>query len=393
MVIQVRGRKSEVRSQRSEVRHQRPEIGGRKSEVRSRLCPCCNPAILPDCGLFSVLCFLLSVVLSSCAGPPAVDPILEARTAIESADAAMGDWKGSWKLEDESDLGPLVAQVIALGKEGYRAKSFSEFDARQEPIAVLDGKREGAVVRFEGQAELSDGGILEVQAVIEGGKFNGSFKGDEAGSFTLDRVIRVSPTLGAKPPAGAIVLFDGKNFKQWRHTNKEPGADSVQWKLLKDGAMEVKEGTGSIVTKKKFSDFKLHVEFRTPFMPDARGQGRGNSGVYLQERYEVQVLDSYGLEGEDNECGGIYKVGAPLVNMCAPPTQWQTYDITFYAPGADRKEAQVTVVHNGVTIHDNISLPKPTGGALDSDVTKPGGIYLQDHGNPVQYRNIWLVEL
>jgi len=343
--------------------------------------------------IITVVLTLLSVLLSSCAGPVVTDPVLEARTAIESADAAMGDWKGSWKLDDESDSGPLVAQVIALGKEGYRAKFFSEFDARQKPIGVLDGKREGAAVRFEGQAELSDGGTLEVQAAIEGGKLNGSFKGDEAGSFALDKVIRISPTLGAEPPAGAIVLFNGKNFKQWKHTDKKAGDDSVKWILLKDGAMEVKKGTGSILTTKKFTDFKLHVEFRTPFMPDARGQGRGNSGVYLQERYEVQVLDSYGLEGEDNECGGIYKVGAPLVNMCAPPTQWQTYDITFYAPGADRREAQATVVHNGVTIHDNISLPKPTGGALDSNVAEPGGIYLQDHGNPVQYRNIWLVEL
>jgi len=353
--------------------------------------------------IISVVLTLLSVLLSSCAGPVVTDPVLEARTAIESADAAMGDWEGSWKLEDESDSGPLAAQVIALGKEGYRAKFFSEFDTRQDPIVVLEGNRDGGAVRFAGRTVLSDSDIeLDIEAVIEGGKppiataggkLNGSFKGDEAGSFALDKVIRISPTLGAKPPSGAIVLFNGKNFKQWKHTNKEPGADSVQWKLLKDGAMEVKKGTGSIVTKKKFNDFKLHVEFRTPFMPDARGQGRGNSGVYLQERYEVQVLDSYGLEGEDNECGGIYKVGAPMVNMCAPPTQWQTYDITFYAPGAERRESQVTVVHNGVTIHDNISLPKPTGGALDSDVTKPGGIYLQDHGNPVQYRNIWLVEL
>ena len=128
-------------------------------------------------------------------------------------------------------------------------------------------------------------------------------------------------------------------------------------------------------------------------MPEARGQGRGNSGVYLQGRYEVQVLDSYGLEGKDNECGGIYKVGAPLVNMCAPPMQWQTYDITFHAPKSESAGATVTVVHNGVTIHNDLIIPKPTGGALDSNVTEPGGIYLQDHGNPVQFRNIWLVEL
>jgi len=342
--------------------------------------------------IICVLAFALSVLLSSCAGPMAVDPVIEARQAIESADAAMGDWEGSWKLEDESDSGRVVTQVIALGKGEYRAKVMEEFDTREEPIAVLDGRRDGDVVRFEGQGRY-ESTEFQIEAAIKAGQFSGSFRGDATGSFEMERAIRVSPTLGAEPPEGAIVLFNGKNFKQWKHTSKKSGADSVKWNLLKGGAMEVVKGTGSIVTKKKFKDFKLHVEFRTPFMPDARGQARGNSGVYLQERYEVQVLDSYALEGQDNECGGIYKIGAPIVNMCAPPTQWQTYDITFYAPGADRPNAQVTVVHNGVTIHDNISLPKPTGGALDSDVSKAGGIYLQDHGNPVQYRNIWLMEL
>ena len=342
--------------------------------------------------IICVLAFALSVLLSSCAGPMAVDPVFEARTAIESADAAMGDWEGSWKLEDESDWGQVVTQVIALGKGKYRAKVLEEFDTREEPIAELDGQRDGSVVRFAGPGRAGYN-EFQIEAVIKDGQFSGSFEGDATGSFAMERVIRVSPTLGAEPPAGAIVLFNGKNFKQWKHTNKKPGEDSVQWNLLKGGAMEVVKGTGSIVTKKKFADFKLHVEFRTPFMPDARGQARGNSGVYMQERYEVQVLDSYGLEGKDNECGGIYKIGAPMVIMWAPPTQWQTYDITFYAPGAEKTNARMTVVHNGVTIHDNISLPKPTGGALDSDVTKTGGIYLQDHGNPVQYRNIWLIEL
>ena len=366
MVIQVRSKMSEVRCQ--------------KSDVRSQLCP-----------LFSVLCSLLFVLLSSCAGPLGGDPVVEARKAILSADAAMGDWQGSWKLEDESDSGQLVAQVIALGKGEYRANLLEEFDTREEPVAVLEGRRDGAAVRFAGpgQAGYTE---FQVQAVIRDGKFSGSFEGDAAGSFAMERAIRISPTLGEKPPKGAIILFNGKDFKEWKHTNKKEDEDEVKWELV-DGAMRVKPGTGSIITRKQFTDVRLHIEFRTPFMPEARGQGRGNSGVYLQGRYEVQVLDSYGLEGKDNECGGIYKIGAPMVNMCAPPTQWQTYDITFYAPGAEKTNARMTVVHNGVTIHDNISLPKPTGGALDSDVTKTGGIYLQDHGNPVQYRNIWLVEL
>jgi hypothetical protein len=337
----------------------------------------------------SLLAF--TVLLSSCMGPVAVDPITEARMGLEKADPYMGDWEGSWELNDGSDSGPLATQVIALGKGKYTAKIMTAFDTREKPIAVLEGQRDGVMVRFEGQGEYQYN-QFQIKAAINEGKFSGTFAGDASGSFLMEKVVRVSPTMGEKPPAGAIVLFDGRNFKQWKHT-KPSDDDSIHWKLLRNGAMEVRKGKGSIVTREKFNDFKLHVEFRTPFMPDARGQARGNSGVYLQERYEVQVLDSYGLEGKDNECGGIYKIGAPLVNMCAPPTQWQTYDITFYAPSSERNNAQVTVVHNGVTIHDELTLPRPTGGALDSDVNKPGGIYLQDHGNPVQFRNIWLVEL
>jgi len=267
-----------------------------------------------------------------------------------------------------------------------------------EPLGVLEDQVEDAAARFTGQAQYEGIG-LDVRAAIEEDKFGGSFAGQGySGTFELKKTVRLSPTLGAKPPAGAVVLFNGKNFRQWKHTGKKPGVDSVQWNLIKGGAMEIKRGTGSIVTRKKFTDFKLHLEFRTPFMPDKGGQGRGNSGVYLQGRYEVQVLDSYGLSGQDNECGGIYKVGRPIVNMCAPPLQWQTYDITFYAPrfdnaGVKTEDARVTIVHNDVTIHNDRKIPNPTGGALDGNVAEPGGIYLQDHGNPVQFRNIWLVEL
>jgi hypothetical protein len=132
-------------------------------------------------------------------------------------------------------------------------------------------------------------------------------------------------------------------------------------------------------------------------MPRATGQGRGNSGVYVQGRYEVQVLDSYGLKSKDNDCGGIYEVAAPLVNACKAPTVWQTYDIEFTAPkckdGKKVSPAKMTVLHNGVKIHDNVVMTKDnTRAGLGGDVCTPGPILLQDHGNPVQYRNIWLVK-
>ena len=131
-------------------------------------------------------------------------------------------------------------------------------------------------------------------------------------------------------------------------------------------------------------------------MPNDRGQARGNSGVYVQSRYEVQVLDSFGLEGKDNECGGIYSVGAPRVNMCYPPLTWQTYDIDFRAArydseGKKTENARVTVRHNGVLIHHDVELPKHTPGR-HAEAPEPDGLFLQDHGNPVVFRNIWVVE-
>jgi hypothetical protein len=166
---------------------------------------------------------------------------------------------------------------------------------------------------------------------------------------------------------------------------------------------------GDIITRQKFDGkVKLHVEFRTPYMPKAGGQGRGNSGVYLQGRYEVQVLDSYGIPAEklgQGDCGGIYGVAKPPVNVCKPPTVWQTYDIEFAAPqcagGKPSEPARMTVHHNGVKIHDAVRLVQKKGNqevivtnttsGLGGDPCQPGPILLQDHGNPVQYRNIWIV--
>ena len=194
-------------------------------------------------------------------------------------------------------------------------------------------------------------------------------------------------------PEGAVVLFDGKNLDSWvkRNNSKE----KALWKVLEGGIMQV-EG-GDIMTAQQFAGtFKLHVEFRVPYMPKATGQGRGNSGVYLQGRYEVQILDSYALDSKDNDCGGIYTIAKPLVNACKAPTIWQSYDIDFHAPvcveGKKSEPARVTVLHNGIKIHDDVKITKDnTTAGLGGDPCSPGPILLQDHGNPVQYRNIWIV--
>lgn len=197
------------------------------------------------------------------------------------------------------------------------------------------------------------------------------------------KVERTSPTLGMKPLADAIVLFDGKNADAWDKGKVENGTLSV---LVPDGC----------VSKQKFGDCTLHVEFRTPFMPKARGQERGNSGVYVQGRYEVQVLDSFGLAGKNNECGGIYGATDPKVNMCFPPLAWQTYDIDFtaarYENGTKTADAVMTLKHNGVLIHDKVTIKNATPGGPLGDGPGPGPLFLQNHGDPVVYRNIWVME-
>ncbi len=200
----------------------------------------------------------------------------------------------------------------------------------------------------------------------------------------------------AKELFGIAFEPEKQTFKQWKiHKRKIENFDA-SWSIV-DGAMQVSPGSGLIMTRQKFIDFSLHIEFRSPFMPNMKGQKRGNSGVYVQGRYEVQVLDSYGLQSKDNDCGGIYKVAVPNINMCAPPAQWQTYDIEFTAAKYnDQNEkmanARITVRHNGIIIHNDLEIPEATDGGLDKDMSKPGPILLQDHSDLVQFRNIWIVE-
>ncbi len=200
-------------------------------------------------------------------------------------------------------------------------------------------------------------------------------------------------------PSDAVVLFDGTGLAgEWTNSKGEaPG-----WKV-ENGSATVTRGTGEIRTKRKFSDFQLHIEWRSPAEVSGESQGRGNSGVFLQERYEVQVLDSYNNRTYRNgQAGSLYKQYPPLVNVCRKPGEWQSYDIIYTAPtfeknGTFRQPPRVTVLHNGVVVQNSVSLRGPTEyiGVPEYTVEPhgPGSIVLQDHGNPVSYRNIWIREL
>lgn len=297
--------------------------------------------------------------------------------ADKNTDLALDPEKANadFAIQGEYEAAPgdkLGVQVIALGGGTFRVC----VEAGGLPGAGWDGMGK---VQLEGKA---DGGKVAVngkgwKVTLENGTATAVDDTDKR-TVTLKRVIRKSPTLGAKPPEGAIVLFDGSNVDAWNGSMDDR-------KLLKAGA----------TTKQKFGSFQLHLEFMLPFKPYGRGQDRGNSGLYLQERYECQVLDSFGLNGENNECGGIYTIAKPQVNMCFPPLSWQTYDVDFttatWADGKKTANAKVTIRHNGVVIHQDLELPKPTGGGKP-ETAEPGGFHLQDHGNPVFYRNIWLLE-
>ena len=308
--------------------------------------------------------------------------------AVGPENPYMGNWEGRWHDEEFLE-GTLSAQIIAQGKGAYRAVISADIGELEPVRGEARGKRDGEKVAFKGTIDVGpeNGGVLQVTGEISGAKFSGRFFGENRGRFEMKKLLKVSPTLGAKPPEGAIVLFDGKDKTKWSKNGKDDTPNP--WKVV-EGAMEVARGKGSIQTKKQFRDFKLHLEFCLDFMPTARGQGRCNSGVYLPGGNEIQVLDSFGLKPSRHDCGAFYGQAAPLVNACLPPGEWQTYDVTFIAPRFDDKgerieNAIITVFHNGIKTHDQFH-PRREG-------VPSGRILLQDHGNRLWYRNIWVVPL
>jgi hypothetical protein len=203
--------------------------------------------------------------------------------------------------------------------------------------------------------------------------------------FAHGTAVASQGAIGTTPPSNAIVLFDGNGLTAWIDAQDR----AAQWGVQGDSLI-VEPGRGDVFTRREFSDFQLHLEFWLPEMPEASGQDRANSGVYLQGRYELQILDSFGMEPTDDGCGAIYKQAAPLWNACRRPEVWQVLDVAF--SGSREGKPRLTAFLNGVLIHNNLAVAGTTGGALDDDLTAPGPLRLQDHGCAVRFRNIWIVQ-
>lgn len=268
--------------------------------------------------------------------------------------------------------GRFQGRLLVGGLPGAGWNSFAQIR--------LTGEREGRkLTLLGGPYAISLQGIAKAAIV--------RFKEGDYSIGQLERVHRESPTLNATVPSGGNLLFQGGESAEF-DTALWTKAEVTPEGYLKAGAE----------TFYGYRDFKLHVEFRTPFMPNARGQSRGNSGVYLNGRHEIQILDSFGLAGGEDDGGAIYRNKKPDVNMCLPPLQWQTYDITYQAPvfnakGKKIENALVTVLHNGVLIHNEVEVDGQTGLHAPEETDQLMALKLQNHGTPVVFRNIWIAPI
>jgi hypothetical protein len=310
---------------------------------------------------------------------------------MRAEDLFMGEYEGTFHA-DRSQKTRATAKVIAEGPAYYRVVLQAEPLMPGEPTAQFEiyGVRQGASVNLFGRANAANwhGRIADDRLVADPGYYGMA--------IDLKKTTRKSPREGLQQPGDAVVLLPfapgtAPDTSAWQ---------GGKWKPQADGSLQCDPGKGSIVTRQSFGDIKLHVEFWLPLMADSFGQGRANSGVIINNMYEVQVLDSFGLVPSMGDCGAVYDHARPRVNASLPPEQWQTYDIVFRAPrikeGTVQEKARVSVELNGVKIQDNVAIEGATAG---HEPGKPpanaatGPLQLQDHGNLVRYRNVWLVEL
>ena len=285
----------------------------------------------------------------------------------------MGEFVGPIAI-GENEYESLGIQIRPLGNDNFQAVAFMGGLPGQEKHKPKMTKMIG---RRSGEFLILSGGPWAIFVEKDHCKLIGR---DGKSLGRLERLVRTSPTLGAEAPKGAIVMFDGTSVDQFSN------AQMTKEGLLMEGAD----------FKPMFQDFNLHAEFRLPFMPQADGQSRSNSGLYLQSRYECQVLDSFGTERMINGCGALYQFKKPDLNMCFAPLVWQTYDVHFTAPrwssdGSKFRNARITSWINGVKVQDDVELPNKTGaGKTEEPVLLP--IKFQNHGDPVRFRNVWVVD-
>lgn len=343
------------------------------------------------------VCLSLVSMSSLFAQEKKIDPKKYAATELDRVDddfAYQGEYVGSVNGQKTG------LQVIARGGGQFEALLLTGglpgagWDGQTQ--WRMNGQRSGTELGFSRKAYLeaqdssdsADSQVVEtpLNYDVDGETVSVSTaEGEQLGS--LRKVQRKSPTLGLAPPWEATRLFDGDDLWQFR-----TGVITEEGWLEPDP-----DGRGDVFLKHGYQDFILHVEFRVPYKPYAKGQARGNSGCYLQCRYEVQILDSFGLDLQFNDCGSLYRVKEPDVNMCLPPLSWQTYDIVFHGARFDDRGEKtgnvvISVWHNGVKIHDRFELDRKTGAGKQETpevlVTK-----FQDHGNPVRFRNMWIIDL
>ena len=310
---------------------------------------------------------------------------------------ALGTWACAQDKGAEPPLDPIMGQFEGTFTPagGQAVKAEAKVIADQDNtyrVVVIYPAADAKARRLELPAAGKDDAVS-----IQSGDWSGTvtkdavkFAAKNGTKVEMKRVERKSPTLGQKPPAGALVLLP---FEEGKPTNLDQWAKS-QWTCQPDGSILARGG--DIKTNKEFGSFKLHVELRVPFMPAARGQGRGNSGVYVHGRYEIQVLDSFGLNLSPFDCAAIYGIKAPDADAALPPGTWQTYDLDVEAPQFDAAGRQIkgmviTLLFNGVKVHDAVEVKTVTGGAWGKPA-KTGPLRLQFHGDPVRFRNIWIVE-
>lgn len=313
------------------------------------------------------------VMLTLAADPDALKQGISDPAKADADFAIQGEYTGTilWN----GWYRPVGLQVVALGE--------GKFSGRLYPGGLPgNGYLSGATTALDGAR--SDNGVVinadGLQFRLQPGLAVTATGSNNCHLGYLQPMHRYSLMTGARPPHGAVILFDGKDTSKLKNA-----------KVSENGLLQI--GTETIDS---YRDFTMHAEFKTPYMPHAKGQARGNSGFYLQKRYEVQVLDSFGLESQFNDAAALYRFKAPDLNMSFPPLSWQTYDIDFTAAkfddaGKRTQKCRITVRHNGVVVQNNVELENKTGGG-SQEGPNALPILFQNHGNAVEFRNIWLID-